>query len=75
MKLHFFDDMPAIPGEPHGPLGPTHCGTVTVDYEYQAEQMAIEVGVDHPKVVQITCPELGRSWKRISSTSFEECKS
>jgi len=72
MKLYFFDDTPAISGEPHGPLGLTHCGTATVDYEYQVEQTVIDAGRDHPKIIRITCPELGCSWKRISSTSFEE---
>lgn len=43
MKVHFFDDTPAKPGEKHGSLGPTHCGSVSVDYEYQADMWVDEV--------------------------------
>ncbi len=64
MNVYFHDNTPAKPGEKHGPDGPTHCGSIEVDYEYQAEQWVIEVGRDNPKIVYARCPELRRAWRR-----------
>jgi hypothetical protein len=74
MKLHLHDDDPAKPGEKHGKEGPTHCATVTVDYEYQVEMWVHdEIGADYPQVVFARCPELRRAWRRVGSTKkFEE---
>lgn len=64
MKIHLHDDKPAKPGEPHGPDGPTHCGSVTVDYEYQVEMWAEEIGKDYSHVVYMRSPDLQRAWRR-----------
>lgn len=53
MMVHFFDNTPAEPGEDHGPLGPTHCGSVPVDYEYQAEQWVMDVRDINSSVVRV----------------------
>lgn len=64
MQIHLHDNTPAKPGEKHGPDGPTHCGSVTVDYEYQVEMWVEEVGRDHPHVVYMRSPDLKRAWRR-----------
>lgn len=62
MRLFLHDD---VPSEPHGEDGPTHAGTITVDYEYQIEQWAIEAHDSlKPEIVRLRCPELHREWKR-----------
>lgn len=73
MKLYLHDNTPAGPGEPHGERGPTHCGNVgPVDYEYQVEMWVQEIETDHPHVVRIECPAIGREWKRDGSGKFTE---
>ena len=72
MKIFLHDNKPAQGDEPHGFRGPTHCGTTTVDYEYQAEQLVIDVAEDYPHVVRIECPELGREWRRDGRSKFVE---
>ena len=73
MRLHLHDNEPAKPGEKHGEDGPTHCGSVTVDYEYQVEQWVIDVGNDHPDIMYARCPDLRRAWRRVAGTKkFEE---
>lgn len=74
MRLYLHDNTPAGPGEPHGERGPTHCGSVSVDYEYQAEMWVEEIEKDHPHVVRIECPDLGREWRRNESGKFTEVK-
>jgi len=71
IKLYLHDDNPAGPGEPHGERGPTHCGTVTVDYEYQAEMWIKEIEGIEPMIVRIECPDLGREWHRIDGSFLE----
>jgi hypothetical protein len=65
MEIYLFDNTPddAIVEE-HGPMGPAHAGTVTVDYEYQVEIWVEEVEKDHPNIVKAHCPDLGRMWER-----------
>jgi hypothetical protein len=72
VKAFLHDNEPAGPGEKHGERGPTHCGTITVDYEYQIEQWVIELEHDASYVVRIECPDLGREWKRNESGKFVE---
>lgn len=72
MRIHLHDNTPAAPGEPHGPRGPTHCGGITVDYEYQVEAWVQEIEKDHPNVVRVECPDIGREWKRNASGKFIE---
>jgi hypothetical protein len=72
MKAHLFDNTTAQPGEKHGPLGPTHYGTITVDYAYQVEQWVIDLEEAEPQVVRIECPDLGRKWLRNDLGKFEE---
>jgi len=72
IELELHDDTPAGPGEKHGPGGPTHCGTVRVDYEYQAEMWVQDIQTDYPKVVRVVAKELGRGWRRNSGGVFEE---
>jgi hypothetical protein len=68
MILYLHDNDPAGPGEKHGPRGPTHCGTIRdVDYEYQAEQWALDIASDHPNVVRIESPQLPYEWHREGS--------
>ncbi len=72
MKIHLHDDAPAKPGEKHGERGPTHCADVTVDFEYQAEMWVADIETDHPNVVRVECPALGREWKRDGAGAFVE---
>ena len=72
MKLYLHDDKPAVEGEKHGERGPTHCATITVDYEYQVEQWVIELEKDEPGVVRAECPDLGREWLRNEDGKFAE---
>lgn len=72
MEAHLFDNTPAAPGEKHGPLGPTHCMTVTFDYTYQFEEVLMDTEKTSPHVVRITCPDLGREWVRGPSGKFTE---
>ena len=66
MIVHFFDDMPAKTGEAHGPLGPTHCGRVPVDYEYQAEEWVRGIRDLNPTVVKVELhigDDITRRWE------------
>lgn len=74
IELELHDDTPAEPDGKHGPGGPTHCGSVKVDYEYQAEMWVEEIQTCHPKVVRVVAKELGREWLRNSDGIFEEKK-
>lgn len=72
MKLYLHDNKPAREGEKHGERGPTHCATITVDYEYQVEQWVIELEKDEPDVVRAECPDIGREWRRNEHGKFAE---
>jgi hypothetical protein len=72
MDLFLHDDTPAKPGEKHGEDGPTHAGTVHVDYAYQVEEWVYEVQVAHPAIVRLRCPDLGREWLRGPDGKFVE---
>lgn len=72
MKAYLYDDTPAAAGEKHGPLGPTHRGTLTVDYEYQVEEWVVDLERSEPKVVCIECPDLCREWWRDECGKFVE---
>lgn len=75
MKLFLFDATPAAPGEKHGPEGPTHCGTVTVDYEYQVDMWVADISDDYPHVVRCTCPGYdghGKEWERVDGKLVEK---
>jgi hypothetical protein len=56
----------------HGHRGHTHAATVRVDYEYQVEMWVDEVQKDHPNIVRIECPDLGREWIRIDGRFVEK---
>jgi hypothetical protein len=71
MKLHLHDATPSEPGNKHGPRGPTHCGDLSVDHEYQAEERVKEIEADHPHVMRIECPDLRREWVREGGTFVE----
>lgn len=73
MKAFCHDDESA-PGWKPGPgeRGPTHCGTITVDYAYQVEQWVIDIEKDDPIVVRIECPDIGREWRRNELGKFVE---
>ncbi len=62
MKIYCYDDDPTP--EKCGEMGPTHYATITVDYEYQAEQWAIDIGKDYPDIVRVEVPALNRQWNR-----------
>lgn len=64
MRLHFHDNTPAGPGEKHGSDGPTHCGSVSVDYAYQAEMWIEDIERNYPDIHRVRCPDLRREWKR-----------
>ncbi len=64
MKIYFFDNNPAKPGEKHGIMGPCHCATASIDYQYQAEMLVAEIFQDHPNVIRAECPDLGMVWNR-----------
>lgn len=70
MKLYLHDNTPAAPGEKHGERGPTHCGSVTFDYDYQAVEWIKDVGKDYPHVVRVECPDLGKEWLRNAEGKF-----
>lgn len=75
--LNCYDNTPCKPEEMKpNMLSPTHCYTVgrlgTIEYEYQAEQWVIDIGKDHPEVVRIECPALGRNWVRQGGEMVEE---
>jgi hypothetical protein len=54
----------------HGSSGPTHAGSVTVDYEYQAEEWVKEIEQDYPDIVRLVLDN-GREWRRVNGR-FEE---
>ncbi len=70
IRLECHDNTPTGPGEKHGHEGPTHCRTVRVDYEYQAEMWVQELQADYPEVVRIVSHELEREWKRDEQGKF-----
>jgi hypothetical protein len=73
LRLFLHDNTPAKEGEPHGEDGPTHAGTVQVDYEYQIETWVFdEIQSDYPRIIRARCPELSREWKRGSDGKFAE---
>lgn len=74
--LHCYDNNPCKPEDMKpGTLSPTHCFTVgnkgTIEYVYQAEQWAIDIGNDYPEVVRVECPMLGRNWERKDGQMLE----
>ena len=69
--LYCHDATPAKEDEKHGIMGPTHCATVRVDYEYQAEMWVQDIQEDYPQIVRIDVPTLNREWKRVNGT-FQE---
>lgn len=50
---------------------PTHAGTVAVAYEYQAEQLVIDIEKDHPNIVRIILDNGRRQWSRIDGRFVE----
>lgn len=73
MKLHLYDATPAEPGKGHGPLGPTHCGDITFDSEFEtADSWVRLIEQDHPWVVRVDCPAEGREWTRAEGQGFVE---
>lgn len=56
----------------HGERGPTHCGTLEVDYPYQVEMWVKEIDQLYPRVTRIECPSLGREWRRDTTGIFRE---
>ena len=56
MRVHFFDaqtERPDIIGPvQHGELGFDHCGSVPVDYPYQAEQWRNDIRDLEPSVIR-----------------------
>lgn len=71
MKLYLHDATPTKPGEKHGARGPTHAGTVDVDYEYQAEMWVGDIASDYPQIVRIECLALGCEWVRERGSAFQ----
>lgn len=79
MRVHFFDgqaERPDIIGPvQHGPLGFDHCGSVPVDYFYQAEMWRDEVRSLDPSVIRCEVHEdgekiaewrwTGEAWERV----------
>lgn len=53
----------------NGMRGPTHAGTLRVDYEYQFEEHLKEIHADHPDIVLIKVRD-GREYRR-GATAFE----
>jgi hypothetical protein len=76
IEIELHDNTPAGPGEKHGP-GPTHCGTVRVEYEYQAEMWVQDIETDYPHVVRVVAKDgsAQREWKRDERGSFKEVRS
>ena len=73
LRVHFHDNTPAKPGEAHGDDGPTHCGSVTVDYEYQVEMWVFdEIDQHSPKIHRVRCPAIQREWKRDEAGKMKE---
>lgn len=68
ITLELHDAKPAAPGEKHGPRGPTHCANARYDYEYQVEQLLIDLVADPdgtwPGVVRVIDRAGERAWKR-----------
>lgn len=55
MNIYLHDgrpDIPLAPGAPDEGQGPTHCGTIRVDYDYQVEEWVKELERDHKRVVR-----------------------
>lgn len=75
IELELHDDIPAGPGEKHGPAGPTHAGSVRVEFEYQVEVWLSDIEQDHKDIVRIVSKDLGREWKRNVLGEFEEVES
>lgn len=71
MKIYCYDNDPSEGELNKNQLSPTHYATITVDYEYQAEQWAIDIGEDYPSIVRIEVPDLNRQWNRKGSEMVE----
>jgi hypothetical protein len=74
MRLALFDNTPAGPGEKHGEYGPTHCGNVNVDYEYQIEMWVSDIDRNYPMIVRAVCLAIGRTWARNDQGRMVEVK-
>jgi hypothetical protein len=72
MEITLHDNTPAAPGEKHGRDGPTHAGSVRVDYEYQAEMRVQDIEKDPHHIVRVWVPDLGREWLRIDGKFVEQ---
>lgn len=44
--------------------GPTHAGTVHVDYEYQVEEYVRMMEDERPEIIRILLVDNGREWLR-----------
>jgi len=74
-RIFFHDNEPAKPGEKHGPDGPTHCASQTVDYPYQVEMWVFDMvdkDPDYSMIHRVRCPAMKREWKRNTSGKMEE---
>lgn len=69
MKAHVHDD--ETEAKEHGPLGPSHRGTLTVDYEYQLEQFLIDLPKDDPKATRVVSED-GREWRKTDKGEFHQ---
>lgn len=71
MKIFLHDNEPANPGQPHGPDGLTHCGTLnfTGDYDYQIEMKLSEIAENHKHIVRARAED-GREWLKNAENVF-----
>src|SRR5262249_26097097 len=67
MKIHLHLHN-ATPTVPYGWESPTFLGTLTGDLD-DFVQMLAEVAQEHPAVSYVSCPEIGRCWRRDGSDS------
>lgn len=70
MKMELHDaDTTAVK---HGAAGPTHAGTVTIDFDYQAEEWVKEIERDHPRIVRLVLDGGRREWTRVDGRFVEK---
>lgn len=73
MNIYLHDDPNAPDWKPGpDPQGPTHMGTVCVEYEYQAEEWVKDIEGGVPMCVRVHVPALGREWVRINGKMVEQ---
>lgn len=72
MILELHDASPVLPGEKHGPAGPTHCGRLRVGGEHEL-QLWLDSELDHhgwTQVVRVVDREGNREWVRSPGGPF-----